>query len=58
MMYGYGNMGGLAALWVVVWLVVIGVVVVSLWRGMLAQERMARQIEAIARSLAERAGRT
>ena len=24
MMYGYGNMGGLAALWVVVWLVVIG----------------------------------
>ena len=53
----YGGMGGFAALWVVVWVVVTGVIVVSLWRGMLAQERMARQLEAIARSLAEREGR-
>ena len=50
----YGRMGGLMAVYGVVSLLVVGAVVVALWRGMQAQEKMARHLEAIERSLAER----
>jgi hypothetical protein len=49
----YGSMGGYAAAYAVVWLVVVGAVVIALWRGMQAQERMARHLEAIERALAQ-----
>ena len=52
-----GIMGGWFYLYGVLWIVVVAAVVTALWRGMLAQERMARQleqIEQIARSLSQR----
>jgi Tfp pilus assembly protein PilX len=36
------------------WLVVVGAVIVALWRGALAQERIARHLEGIERSLAQK----
>jgi Tfp pilus assembly protein PilX len=50
----YGRMGGLFLVYAVVWILVVGTVMVTLWRGMLAQERMARHLEGIERSLAQR----
>ena len=50
----YGRTGGLMLVYAAVWILVVGVVVVALWRGMQAQEKMARHLEAIERSLAER----
>jgi hypothetical protein len=50
----YGQMDGLRLVYAAVWIVVVGAVVVALWRGMQAQEKMARHLEAIERSLAER----
>ena len=55
-MMGYGSMGGFALLYMLIWLLVVGAVVVALWRGMQAQERMARHLEAIERALAQRPG--
>ena len=52
----YGGMGGYALAWVLLWILVVAVVVVALWRGMLAQEKMARHLEAIERALAQRSG--
>jgi Tfp pilus assembly protein PilX len=49
-------MGGYALVWVLLWILVVGVVVVAMWRGMLAQEKMARHLEAIERALAQRSG--
>jgi Flp pilus assembly protein TadG len=49
-------MGGYALAWVLLWVLVVAVAVVALWRGMLAQEKMARHLEAIARALAQRTG--
>lgn len=49
-----GTMGGWFYLYGLIWIVVVAVVVMALWRGMLAQERMARQLEEIARSLGQR----
>jgi Tfp pilus assembly protein PilX len=37
------------------YLVVIGGVIVALWRGALAQERIARHLEGIERALSQRA---
>lgn len=54
-MMTYGGMGGLALVYVLIWICVVGMVVIALWRGMLAQERMARHLEAIERALAQRA---
>ena len=54
-MMTYGGMGGLALVYVLIWICVVGMVVIALWRGMLAQERMARHLEAIERALARRA---
>ena len=50
----YGRMSGLILVYAAVWIVVVGTVVVALWRGMQAQEKMARHLEAIERSLADR----
>lgn len=36
------------------YLVVVGAIIVALWRGMLAQERMARHLEGIERALSQR----
>jgi hypothetical protein len=49
-----GRMGGLMLVYAAVWILIVGAVVVALWRGMQAQEKMARHLEAIERSLAER----
>lgn len=54
-MMGYG-MSGLGTIWALLWIVVVGLVVAALWRGMLAQEKMARHLEAIARILTQRPG--
>ena len=58
MMYGqhtmYGQWGALALVWVLIWIAVVATGLVALWRGMLAQERMARHLEAIERALAAR----
>lgn len=50
----YGGMRGFALLWVLLWLVVVGTMLVALWRGMRAQEKMAGHLEAIERALAQR----
>ena len=51
---GWQQPGGWMALYGLIWIVVVGAGLFALWRGMLAQEAMARQLEAIARHLAER----
>ncbi len=55
-MMGYGGMRGLALGYVVAWIFVVGTVLIALWRGMQAQEKMARHLEAIERALAQRSG--
>jgi hypothetical protein len=50
----WGPIGGLFAVYALVWILVVGVVVISLWRGMQAQERIARHLEGIERALGQR----
>jgi len=50
MPYG-GPLAGLMLLYGGLWLVVVVLVVVALWRGMQAQEKIARHMEAIERAL-------
>lgn len=52
MMYGHG--GGVFLLWATLWLLAVGVALVALWRGMQAQEKMARHLEAIERAMGQR----
>ena len=57
----YGQMGGYVVVWALLWLIVVGAVVVALWRGMQAQEKMARHLEAprpeaSAMTIAQRSG--
>jgi hypothetical protein len=47
-------MGGLFLVYALLWIVVVGAVVISLWRGMQAQERIARHLEGIERGLSQR----
>ena len=49
-------MSGLGTIWALLWIGVVGLVVVALWRGMLAQENMARHLAAIERILTQRPG--
>jgi uncharacterized membrane protein len=49
-----GIMGGWFYLYGLLWIIVVAAVVTALWRGMLAQERIGRQLEEIARSLSHR----
>jgi hypothetical protein len=53
-MMTYGGMGGLFVVYATLWILVVGAIVVALWRGMQAQEKMARHLEAIERALAQR----
>ena len=55
-MMTYGGMGGLFGVYAIVWILVVGTIVVTLWRGMQAQEKMARHLEAIERALTQRTG--
>jgi hypothetical protein len=55
-MMPYGGIGGYGLAFGLLWILVVGSVVVALWRGMQAQERMARHLEGIERSLAQRPG--
>lgn len=52
----YGGMGGLVLVYAILWILILGAVVVALWRGMQAQEKSARHLEAIERALAQRSG--
>ena len=52
----YGGMGGFVAVYAILWILVVGAVVVALWRGMQAQEKMARHLGVIERVLTERSG--
>jgi uncharacterized membrane protein len=55
-MMTYGGMGGLVLVYAILWILVVGTIVVALWRGMQAQEKMARHLEAIERTLTQRSG--
>jgi hypothetical protein len=55
-MMTYGGMGGFVLVYAVLWILVVGAVVVALWRGMLAQEKMARHLEGLERAMAQRSG--
>ena len=49
-----GSMGGWFLLYGLIWIVVVGAIIVALWRGMQAQERIAQHLEGIARALSQR----
>jgi uncharacterized membrane protein len=51
---GWGSAGGFFFVYALLWIVVVAVVVISLWRGMQAQERIARHLEGIERALSQR----
>jgi uncharacterized membrane protein len=55
-MMTYGGTGGLVLVYAILWILVVGTIVVALWRGMQAQEKMARHLEAIERTLTQRSG--
>jgi uncharacterized membrane protein len=55
-MMPYGGMSGFMLMYASLWILIVGAVVVALWRGMQAQEKMARHLEAIERALAQRTG--
>ena len=50
----FGQMPGMMGVFGLLYLVAVMAVVTALWRGMRAQETMARHLEAIERSLTER----
>jgi uncharacterized membrane protein len=50
----WGSMGGLFLAYTLLWVVVVATVLVALWRGMRAQEQIARHLEGIERALAQR----
>lgn len=49
-----GRMGGLFLVYAVIWLIVLGTLLLALWRGMQAQEKIARHLEGIERTLGQR----
>jgi len=49
-----GSMGGFVLVYALLWILIVGAVVISLWRGMQAQERIARHLEGIERALTQR----
>jgi len=55
-MMTYGGMSGFGLVFGLLWILVVGAIVVALWRGMQAQEKMARHLEAIERGLTQRTG--
>jgi len=55
-MMTYGGMSGFGLVFGLLWILVVGAIVVALWRGMQAQEKMARHLEAIEQALTQRTG--
>jgi Tfp pilus assembly protein PilX len=55
-MMTYGGMGGVALVYALLWILVVAGVVMAVWRGAQAQEKMARHLEGIERALAQRSG--
>ena len=53
-MMPYGGMGGFAFVYAALWILVVGTIVAALWRGMRAQEKIARHLEAIERVMVQR----
>lgn len=49
-----GGMRGGFLVYAVVWLIVVGTLLLALWRGMQAQEKIARHLEGIERALGQR----
>jgi hypothetical protein len=49
-----GHYRGLFLVWALVWIAVVVTLLTALWRGMRAQERIARTLEAIERALGQR----
>jgi hypothetical protein len=49
-----GRMGAFVLFYVLIWVVVVAALLTALWRGALAQERIARHLEGIERALAQR----
>jgi hypothetical protein len=52
----YGGMGELVLVYAILWILLVGTIVVALWRGMQPQEKMVRHLEAIERVLIQRSG--
>lgn len=46
--------GGLFLAYAAVWLIVVGTLLLALWRGMQAQEKIARHLGGIERTLSQR----
>lgn len=55
-MMPYGGMGGYVIVYGLLWVLVVAAVVMALWRGAQAQEKMARHLEGIERALSQRTG--
>jgi hypothetical protein len=55
-MMTYGGMGELVLVYAILWILLVGTIVVALWRGMQPQEKMVRHLEAIERVLIQRSG--
>jgi hypothetical protein len=55
-MMPYSGMGGVAVVYALLWILVVAAVVMALWRGAQAQEKMARHLEGIERALSQRPG--
>ena len=55
-MMPYGGMGGYVLVYGLLWVLVVAAVVMALWRGAQAQEKMARHLEGIERALSQRTG--
>jgi uncharacterized membrane protein len=54
-MWGSGGRGsGLFLAYALLWIVIVAAVVISLWKGMKAQERIAHHLEGIERALSQR----
>jgi hypothetical protein len=54
MIHQWGPRSGLFLGWALIWIAVVTTVVIALWRGMRAQERIAHHLEGIERALSQR----
>jgi hypothetical protein len=50
----HGHQRGLFFVWALVWIAAVVMTVTALWKGMRAQERIARTLEGIERALGQR----
>lgn len=54
MTHEWGHRAGLFLGWALIWIAVVTMVVIALWRGMRAQERIVGHLEGIERALNQR----